>query len=428
MVLRQRDDVALGKVYITVGQDDTCDYIGTTHECIQEAINKANSLGGGTVLIKGGTWNLTAALTISNSSYKLKIKGSGKGITILKQLTASTNIITIGTNCSVDIEDISLELPSAGNTGHGIIAGASGSEGLRRCNWKNVDIRYCDATHYGVYLYNCVFCSFESVSIRTVVNGLMMENDHATLNYGNCLFSDLVIDGTAALVNGINIASTDKIMNFNTFIRTHVVASTGYTGTAITVNGDSNHFYGMNLENLDYGILVTGGKGNVFTAGYVSANGSTGGCLAVTNTACRHNIFRDIDIIEKDTAVLGLQDVVTTINGYTLFDSIRVGNFTTAATVTAQTRLRNIKLAFSGKLSDKKGTSTQSGNAVLTTFNIAHGLYTTPLSYSVQAASLAASALHYVTADATNLIIEYAAAPANAANNLTWVWDASVTH
>jgi hypothetical protein len=69
---------------------------------------------------------------------------------------------------------------------------------------------------------------------------------------------------------------------------------------------------------------------------------------------------------------------------------------------------------------------TASGNASATSFTVAHGLTkdgaaVAPSTFFLEATSLAASALHYITKDDTNLTVVFAAAPANAANNITFV-------
>lgn len=69
----------------------------------------------------------------------------------------------------------------------------------------------------------------------------------------------------------------------------------------------------------------------------------------------------------------------------------------------------------------KKIVMTATGNASSTSFNVAHNLGVVPTAFFLEATSLAASAAHYITADATNLTVVFAAAPAAAANNVTYV-------
>jgi hypothetical protein len=78
------------------------------------------------------------------------------------------------------------------------------------------------------------------------------------------------------------------------------------------------------------------------------------------------------------------------------------------------------------KRNSSNGTSTQSGTGAAVAFNIPHLLGYVPNSYSVTPASSAAATDQWVTADATNLIVNYAVAPATGTNNLTWKWSASL--
>lgn len=75
--------------------------------------------------------------------------------------------------------------------------------------------------------------------------------------------------------------------------------------------------------------------------------------------------------------------------------------------------------AFEGK----KGSSTHSGTGATTgPFNILHGLGQVPSQIILTATSVAAGAVHSATKDGTNISVTFAAAPANAANNITFDW------
>jgi len=71
---------------------------------------------------------------------------------------------------------------------------------------------------------------------------------------------------------------------------------------------------------------------------------------------------------------------------------------------------------------EKKGVSTQSGNASTTSFNIAHGLGVTPSWASVIGSSTDADSDFSFTYDATNITVVYPFPPPNTASNLTWQW------
>jgi hypothetical protein len=81
------------------------------------------------------------------------------------------------------------------------------------------------------------------------------------------------------------------------------------------------------------------------------------------------------------------------------------------------------------RITPGKGSATFSGTGSALTFNIAHGLHITPTFWQVIPGSNDAAAYpFYVTATATNLVVTYPAghAPANASNNLTYLWTANL--
>ena len=65
-------------------------------------------------------------------------------------------------------------------------------------------------------------------------------------------------------------------------------------------------------------------------------------------------------------------------------------------------------------------TITKSGDGTTTVFTYAHGLSAAPAHVFLQEKTAVAQALHFATWDATNVTITFAAAPANAANNIVF--------
>lgn len=64
------------------------------------------------------------------------------------------------------------------------------------------------------------------------------------------------------------------------------------------------------------------------------------------------------------------------------------------------------------------GTATFSGDGAATSFTIPHGLGAVPPVRDVTPESAAAGADHHISADATNIVVTYAAAPAAGTNNV----------
>lgn len=75
-----------------------------------------------------------------------------------------------------------------------------------------------------------------------------------------------------------------------------------------------------------------------------------------------------------------------------------------------------------------RGSATLSGNGSATSFTIAHGLTGIPTFFSVQPANSATgtAGINYVTADATNLTVNFKTAPASGSNNLVLAWRAEI--
>jgi len=67
-----------------------------------------------------------------------------------------------------------------------------------------------------------------------------------------------------------------------------------------------------------------------------------------------------------------------------------------------------------------RGSATPTAPGAVASFTIAHGLGSTPAHYTVTPRNALSAALMYVTADATNLTITYAAAPLAGALSFSW--------
>jgi hypothetical protein len=79
----------------------------------------------------------------------------------------------------------------------------------------------------------------------------------------------------------------------------------------------------------------------------------------------------------------------------------------------------------SGGFTEAKGTSTQSGDASTTTFNIAHTLTGTPTWYEVTPGSQDAASNFWLTIGSTNITVNYTFPPPNVASNLVFNWRAT---
>jgi hypothetical protein len=181
-------------------------------------------------------------------------------------------------------------------------------------------------------------------------------------------------------------------------------------------------------------VLLSGANcyANKFIAAYLPRNGPTasgyqvaiksgsfrndielagfwGSTLSIDNVGCG-----DYNIIKIFT---GSWDGTTTPYGNVMAKPTLSGN----AAENARLRIIDERLG-----AYQTGVSTQSGDASTKAFNIAHGCYTTPLTYSVQAQTNDAVGPPTVTATSTNLVVTYPVAPPSGSSNLIWVWKAGV--
>jgi hypothetical protein len=88
---------------------------------------------------------------------------------------------------------------------------------------------------------------------------------------------------------------------------------------------------------------------------------------------------------------------------------------------TATLKRRNV---ISGKPTQASGKATLNGTGAQTAFTIAHGLAAAPTAVVVTAGSAAANGVHYATADATNITVTFAVAPATGTGNVVLNWSA----
>ncbi|RLG63107.1 hypothetical protein DRO21_06615 [archaeon] len=97
-------------------------------------------------------------------------------------------------------------------------------------------------------------------------------------------------------------------------------------------------------------------------------------------------------------------------------NKILIGGYSSGAIVR-----RNI-----GYLTENSGTATFSGDGTTTQFSIAHGLVSTPTKVLVTPMTADAASDFYVTADATNIYVNYKSAPPSGSNNIKLSWYAEV--
>jgi hypothetical protein len=136
------------------------------------------------------------------------------------------------------------------------------------------------------------------------------------------------------------------------------------------------------------------------------------------------------------SSTLRFSTVLNTITGSNAINGVRLGggagfgvvaHFTGArpAVVEASTIYKGTVSTY--KQSKNIGSTTFSGTGSAASFTIPHNLSTTPYSWTVTSASAGCGAAPaYVTADATNLYVNFTVPPASGTNNVVLNWEASI--
>jgi len=129
----------------------------------------------------------------------------------------------------------------------------------------------------------------------------------------------------------------------------------------------------------------------------------------------------------KDSSLLGtFTDYDIWLNGPTkvTIKDVETATGTLNIAGVGETVFENIE----GYPTENSGTATFSGDGTTTAFTIAHGLAETPTYYSVEEASADAGAaeIDYITVDATNITVNFKAAPASGTGNVVLSWRAEV--
>lgn len=263
--------------YITVGATKA-DYItdGTADDVeINQAVQAAIAAGGGTVLIKAGTYNLAATIALNGNNITLL--GTGEG-TLLKTANASNvNPITVsGTGrINVKIKMMKIDCNRANNTfGAGIVFNTPWSatdpnhvlEDLYIVNCKNNGIEFTASSDTRVPL-------FRNIHIQDCDgNGLYMPNPSST----DGIFENIIVDRTG--LNGIYIGGANHhFVNCKTFYcgsiagNNHGFYINGYNNYFTNCEAQDNYQSGFYLDAT--GDATYGARGNTFVNCIADSNG-----------------------------------------------------------------------------------------------------------------------------------------------------------
>lgn len=316
MVLSERDDVKqVFHTDIVVGQDQNCDYSGTTDVPIRAAITAANTAGGGVVLIKEGTYNIGASLSFTSYSNVI-VRGMGWGTKLILDNGIDSSVLVFTTSNNIIIENLYIDGNKDNQTyGYGVkLAGCS------------------DVIINKVYTYHCRTHGITAeVQGATNCTNIMISNCRSDANredgivLANCSQSTITgcVCSNAELssANGIACYSTDASSTKNTI-----------TGNVCYGNGA----IGINLEGSNF---ITASS-NVCYDNVVGINTlTTGGGQAGYNNIISNNIVHSNSNIGIQLSGVGVTNII--INGNQVYNSGNAG-IQTAADLTDITITNNI--------------------------------------------------------------------------------------
>lgn len=177
-------------IYITRAPDRSGNIIcedGETHGVkIQSAIDEVERLGGGTIALGHGIYDIGTDALVFDHSYLIEIALVGAGVRST-ELTTTENIDMVDLGSSrVRIENMGIH--QNGGTGDGIICTPSVADevGARSTRLRNLRFWGFGDTSWCINLTNPSRFSIGDIEMWQVGNGMMFENSAgAVINYGN---------------------------------------------------------------------------------------------------------------------------------------------------------------------------------------------------------------------------------------------------
>jgi len=416
---------------------------------IQGAIDNLPS--GGICFLRAGIYNISSTITINKDSIWLK--GEGPHTYYGKEF--GTTLRSAGANPILEIPSVSLrthevtisDVELDGNDLNINILKATDADNLRL---ERVVVR--NAHGYGIYLENVwVKSQLLNVIVAETDSGIYMEGcSHVTLinagasardngyalkltNSGGIRIIDFHTEGIGANAYGIYISGGSHIFITQSEIRpgenSYGIYASDSKKILITSSIIFNVAQGIELNGVKYHNICGNVISSVKNDG-IKITGTYGGCI-IGNViyGCDgsgihlENIW--VEVVSNNRVTDNAGKGLTIIGGsdHRILCNIFSGN-------TADVDIDNItKHAYINnrpELTKSAGTATFSGDGTTTQFSIAHGLVSTPTKIQVTPMTADAASDFYVTADDTNIYVNYKSAPPSGTDNLKFSWYAEV--
>lgn len=279
---------------------------------IQWCLDICNAAGGGTVLLSAGTYVVSGALLIDNSSIKI----IGEGDATIFRLTGATDLFYLDNSESVNGLELRDFQCKADNAACDCVFDANGT-GFAGSGWviDNVDIQRidgADAWNYGFRFKNIQSSSMIGCSMANVTGtpGTVISLENTSNAWS---FTGLTIGGTYNI--GIDLQGTHGLtvnggtyqgVASDTVIKMGGTSDSSYnqfhgiwienvhaTGNSVEINGgDANTFFGGQLGS--GGLIIVGGTDGVYDVANAFYGVSFGVNYAYTNTDAVNTLFSNI--------------------------------------------------------------------------------------------------------------------------------------
>lgn len=324
---------------------------------IQQAIDAAQTAGGGVVQLSQGNFTLAAAVTINgtvdeDNPKTVTLAGCGEFATYLRP-AANVNGVAISNWAQCHLSGFAVVVSGSGS---GIVSTAVTTTDTRSfwcSSLRNLRINggyVTTNTGWGMDLAMPFRSVFENIEIEGTRNGMRLSNEGTVQNAGDSTFTRMFIEIVGTNGVAIHVSSPSNNMNQNNFNMIEAGASgTGCTGILIdgAGGGASQRFWGTNLEQFATLVNVAHGESNVFDLNYVTCkDGAAGNKAFVCGTQAYNNRFSAMWVNVASAGTLALiedNNSIDTVPNY--FENIRIENNTggnVTYTIADTAILRNI--------------------------------------------------------------------------------------
>lgn len=311
-----------------------------------DAIDASGS-GGGRILIKPGTYDLSTVVTVQGTqatdSPMVSIHGSGVQATIIKP-SVNVTAFTFSQRAKFSIRDMAIIVRGSGN---GITT--TNSTTTQRACWlseiRNIYI-YDDGSStahsgWGLDLGNFFRSVVENIDMNQVKNGMRISAlGSSAFNPGDCTFTRMFIELASGSSGGVAVHLSSNVggrVNQCNFSMIEMIG-TGTGQTAILLDGTAgnnyNRFWGINVEEFATVLDVEYGRGNTFDFNYVITMDAASTTYFKTTVNAFNNRVSCVYMDSYTQDVTVINDAQTSAEEANRFENISMQGSATTTTFT----------------------------------------------------------------------------------------------